>query len=79
MGKKEDKREKILQEKETEEDVILNMSLRPASVKDFIGQDKAIENLKISLEAAKKRKESLASSFRRRPPSSSTSAPHAIR
>lgn len=57
--KKEDKREKILQEKETEEDIILNMSLRPTKIKDFIGQKGTIENLKISLEAAKKRKEPL--------------------
>lgn len=54
-----DKREKILQGKESEEDVILNMSLRPARVKDFIGQGGTIENLKISLQAAKKRKEPL--------------------
>ena len=54
---KDDKREKILREKETEEDTILNMSLRPVKLKDFIGQKKAIDNLKISLEAAKKRKE----------------------
>ena len=61
MGKQnnEDKREKILREKETEEDVVLNMSLRPAKIKDFIGQKKPIENLKISLEAAQKRKEPL--------------------
>ena len=49
-------REKILQEKESEEDVILNMSLRPQKMKDFIGQKGTLENLKISLEAAKKRK-----------------------
>ena len=54
---KENAREKILKEKENEEDVILNMSLRPIKIKDFIGQKEAIENLKISLEAAKKRKE----------------------
>ena len=54
-----DKREKILQEKESEEDVILNMSLRPEGLKDFIGQKSAIDNLKISLEAAQKRKEPL--------------------
>lgn len=56
---KEDKREKILVEKETEEDIILNMSLRPERLKDFIGQKETVENLKISLQAAKKRKEPL--------------------
>ena len=55
----EDKREKVLQEKETEEDIILNMSLRPTKIKEFIGQKGTIDNLKISLEAAKKRKEPL--------------------
>ena len=66
--KKENKREKIIQndnrerivrEKETEVDVVLNMSLRPREVSDFLGQKGAIENLKISLEATKKRKEPL--------------------
>jgi len=58
-SKAEDKREKIIQEKETEEDTILNLSLRPARLGDFIGQKKAVENLKISLEATKKRSEPL--------------------
>lgn len=58
-NKKDDKREVLLREKETEEDIILNMSLRPAVIKDFIGQKGTIENLKISLQAAKKRKEPL--------------------
>ena len=34
-------------------------SLRPSSLHDFYGQDKIVENLKIFIEAAKKRKESL--------------------
>ena len=59
MAKEKNEREKILQEKESEEDVILNMSLRPERLKDFIGQKSAIDNLKISLEAAQKRKEPL--------------------
>ena len=57
--KKLDKREKILKEQEAEEDIILNMSLRPSNLKEFIGQKGAVDNLKISLEAAKKRKEPL--------------------
>ncbi len=55
----EGKREKILKEKESEEDIILNMSLRPSKIKEFIGQKETVENLKISIEAAKKRKEPL--------------------
>lgn len=58
-NKKGEKREKILCEKESEEDVILNMSLRPDRIKNFIGQKKLVENLKISLEATKKRNEPL--------------------
>ena len=55
----QDKREKVLQEKETEEDIILNMSLRPIKLVDFIGQKDTTDNLKISLEAAQRRKEPL--------------------
>jgi Holliday junction DNA helicase RuvB len=57
--KPENKREKILKEKESDEDVVLNMSLRPKLLKDFIGQKNTVTNLKISLEAARKRKEPL--------------------
>ena len=61
MADKENRdiREKILEGKETEEDQILNMSLRPEKIKDFIGQRSPVENLKIALQAAKKRKEPL--------------------
>jgi len=55
----ENKREKIIQEKETEEDMILYMSLRPTKIRDFIGQKGSVNNLQIALEAAKKRKEPL--------------------
>jgi len=78
-NKIDDKREKILQEKENEEDVILNMSLRPEKLKDFIGQKKAIENLKISLEATKKRKEPLEHTLLSGPPGlGKTSLAHVI-
>ncbi|MFA5147052.1 MAG: Holliday junction branch migration DNA helicase RuvB [Candidatus Omnitrophota bacterium] len=52
-------REKIIAPQETEEDIILNISLRPTKLKDFVGQTEIVENLKVSLEAAKKRKEPL--------------------
>jgi len=52
-------REKIVAAQETEEDVILNISLRPSKLSEFIGQKEMTDNLKISLEAAKKRKEPL--------------------
>jgi len=45
--------------KETEEDVILNISLRPQVLKEFVGQDEIIENLKVCIKATKERKEPL--------------------
>ena len=41
------------------EDINSDKSLRPLTFNDFIGQDKIIENLKVYIEAAKKRQESL--------------------
>ena len=57
MAKKEFEREKLLTNQETEEDQILNISLRPSKLQDFIGQKTLVENLKVSLQAAMKRKE----------------------
>lgn len=44
---------------ETEEDVVLNISLRPQRLGDFIGQKESIDNLKVCLTAAKQRIEPL--------------------
>lgn len=52
-------KERLIFGQETEEDVILNLSLRPLNVKDFVGQRNVIDNLLISIQAAKKRKEPL--------------------
>jgi len=41
------------------EDIKSDKSLRPSSFKDFVGQEKIVENLKVYIQAAKKRKESL--------------------
>jgi len=54
-----DTRKKIVGGQETEEDVILNISLRPSKLEEFIGQKEIIDNLKVSLAAAKQRKEPL--------------------
>ena len=48
------KHEPLLERQQTEEDV-LNLSLRPASLNDFIGQKAVVDNLRVSLDAAKKR------------------------
>lgn len=43
----------------TEEDVRLEGSLRPQTLKEYIGQEKAKESLQIYIDAAKSRGESL--------------------
>jgi holliday junction DNA helicase RuvB len=50
-------RERVIAGSETEEDQILNISLRPAIIKDFIGQREVIDNLLVTIEAAMARKE----------------------
>ena len=49
----------IKEGQETEEDVVLNLSLRPSKLSEFIGQKEIVSNLKICLSAAKERKEPL--------------------
>ncbi|MDD5136200.1 MAG: Holliday junction branch migration DNA helicase RuvB [Candidatus Omnitrophica bacterium] len=68
MAKKEFEREKIIASQETEEDQILNISLRPSRLTDFIGQKTLVENLKVSLQAAKKRSEPLEHTLLSGPP-----------
>lgn len=43
--------------RETDEDAVLNISLRPSKLTDFIGQKDIVDNLKVCLTAAKQRKE----------------------
>lgn len=45
--------------KETEEDLVLNLSLRPAKLSEFIGQKELADNLKIAITAASQRQEPL--------------------
>ncbi|MDD5746025.1 MAG: Holliday junction branch migration DNA helicase RuvB [Candidatus Omnitrophica bacterium] len=52
-------REPVLTPEETDEDVVLNLSLRPLQFSDFIGQDAVKENLRIGISAAKSRGEPL--------------------
>lgn len=42
-----------------EEDIVVEKSLRPQTLDEYIGQEKAKKNLKVYIEAAKKRKEAL--------------------
>lgn len=45
--------------KESEEDLVLNMSLRPKKFSEFVGHKDIVDNLKVSIQAAKQRKEPL--------------------
>ncbi|MEW6101623.1 MAG: Holliday junction branch migration DNA helicase RuvB [Candidatus Omnitrophota bacterium] len=45
--------------KESEEDVVLNISLRPKKIAEFTGQKDVVDNLRISIQAARQRKEPL--------------------
>jgi len=56
---KDEVRKKVLGGKETDEDVVLNISLRPASLGDFVGQKDIVNNMLVALKAAKKRGEPL--------------------
>ena len=52
-------REVVLTQQETDEDRVLNLSLRPQNLEEFVGQADLVENLKVAVEAAKKRNEPL--------------------
>jgi len=52
-------RQVLLTQQETEEDRVLNLSLRPANLKEFVGQRQITENLSVAIQAAKQRKEPL--------------------
>jgi Holliday junction DNA helicase RuvB len=58
-GKEQNQREKLIVQQETEEDQILNISLRPTKLKEFVGQKELVENLLVFIQAARKRKEPL--------------------
>ncbi len=55
---KENKK-RLINPQETDEDIVLNISLRPRDIKEFVGQEKVVENLKIAVEAARERNEPL--------------------
>jgi len=52
-------RRKLVIEQETEEDTVVSLSLRPVKLDEFIGQKELVENLRVSLKAAKQRGEPL--------------------
>ncbi|MBI3315997.1 MAG: AAA family ATPase, partial [Candidatus Omnitrophica bacterium] len=52
-------REKLLKPTVDEVEGIIDLTLRPAKISEFVGQEDVLENLTIALQAAKKRKEPL--------------------
>ena len=53
----EESRKRLLTSQDTDEDRVLNLSLRPNRLTEFIGQGTVLENLKVSIQADKRRKE----------------------
>lgn len=51
--------ELLASQQETDEDIILNLSLRPKKLVEFVGQKDLVDNLNICLTAAKQREEPL--------------------
>ncbi len=52
-------RQVLLTGQETEEDRVLNLSLRPNTLAEFVGQPELVENLKVAIQAAQQRTEPL--------------------
>jgi len=52
-------REILLTQQESDEDHVLNLSLRPKDLNEFVGQGELVENLRIAIQAAKQRSEPL--------------------
>ena len=55
----EENRQRLITNQETEEDKVVNLSLRPAKMQEFVGQKDVVANLKIAIQAAKARREPL--------------------
>ena len=49
----------LLAKQETDEDAVLNLSLRPQQLGDFVGQRDVVDNLRIAIQAARSRHEPL--------------------
>lgn len=59
MDEELDFENRIISSSYTHDDSDIEQSLRPRALEDYVGQEKAKENLKVYIEAAKKRGESL--------------------
>ena len=52
-----DEKKRIIFNQETDEDQVYSLSLRPSRMEEFIGQKDLVNNLKVSIQAAKHRRE----------------------
>ncbi len=52
-----EEKKRLILNQETEEDRVVSLSLRPHALSDFIGQKDLVENLRVSIQAAKQRAE----------------------
>ena len=52
-----DEKRKIVFNQETDEDQVYSLSLRPSRVSEFVGQKEVVDNLQVSMQAAKQRGE----------------------
>jgi Holliday junction DNA helicase RuvB len=59
LSEQEKAREILLTRQETDEDRVLNLSLRPQKLEEFVGQRELVENLRVAIQAAQKREEPL--------------------
>src|SRR5260221_4657108 len=52
-------REKLIEPSSEDMEGVVEITLRPSRIGDFVGQERVKDNLRIALQAAKKRKETL--------------------
>jgi Holliday junction DNA helicase RuvB len=52
-------RQRLISSQESEEDKVVNLSLRPTNIDEFVGQKDVVANLKVAIAAAKARQEPL--------------------
>lgn len=52
-----EERKRLIVNQETEEDKVISLSLRPSRLDEFVGQSDVVDNLRVSLQAARQRQE----------------------
>jgi len=59
MGSEDEDPERLVSPDDTLEDEVYGASLRPRTFADYVGQERVVENLRIAIDAAKRRNETL--------------------